>query len=60
MKRKQFMKELSDDEIPNVVALGRQIVDQGGSAEQQKARQRFSEQSQVPLKDPLKQARSKD
>jgi len=26
MKRKQFMKPLSDDEIPNVVALGRQIA----------------------------------
>lgn len=32
MKRKQFMKELADDEIPNVVALGRQIVDQGQKA----------------------------
>ncbi|MDZ4380391.1 MAG: LLM class flavin-dependent oxidoreductase [Parvibaculum sp.] len=29
MARKTFMKELADDEIPNVVALGRQIVDQG-------------------------------
>ncbi|PKP76868.1 MAG: LLM class flavin-dependent oxidoreductase [Alphaproteobacteria bacterium HGW-Alphaproteobacteria-3] len=29
MARKAFMKELADDEIPNVVALGRQIVDQG-------------------------------
>ena len=26
MKRKKFMKPLSDDEIPNVVALGRQIA----------------------------------
>ena len=29
MARKKAMKELSDDEIPNVIALGRQIVDQG-------------------------------
>jgi alkanesulfonate monooxygenase SsuD/methylene tetrahydromethanopterin reductase-like flavin-dependent oxidoreductase (luciferase family) len=29
MARKEFMKELADDEIPNVIALGRQIVDQG-------------------------------
>ncbi|PKQ05124.1 MAG: hypothetical protein CVT73_12260, partial [Alphaproteobacteria bacterium HGW-Alphaproteobacteria-12] len=29
MARKKAMKELTDDEIPNVVALGRQIVDQG-------------------------------
>lgn len=27
MKRKKFMKPLSDDEIPNVVALGRQIAE---------------------------------
>lgn len=29
MARKKAMKELSDNEIPNVIALGRQIVDQG-------------------------------
>lgn len=29
MSRKAFMKELADEDIPNVVALGRQIVDQG-------------------------------
>lgn len=29
MARKKAMKELADDEIPNVIALGRQIVDQG-------------------------------
>lgn len=29
MARKKAMKELTDDEIPNVIALGRQIVDQG-------------------------------
>lgn len=31
MQRKQRMKELTDDEIPNVVALGRQITDQGAA-----------------------------
>jgi hypothetical protein len=29
MARKQFMKELNDEEIPNVIALGRQITDPG-------------------------------
>ncbi|PKP67707.1 MAG: hypothetical protein CVT83_07970, partial [Alphaproteobacteria bacterium HGW-Alphaproteobacteria-5] len=29
MSRKVFMKELADEDIPDVVALGRQIVDQG-------------------------------
>lgn len=29
MARKQFMKELTDEEIPNVIALGRQITDPG-------------------------------
>lgn len=31
MQRKQRMKELTDEEIPNVVALGRQITDQGAA-----------------------------
>ena len=34
MARKTFMKELADDEIPNVVALGRQIVDKGDGVQQ--------------------------
>jgi alkanesulfonate monooxygenase SsuD/methylene tetrahydromethanopterin reductase-like flavin-dependent oxidoreductase (luciferase family) len=31
-KRKQWMKPLADDEIPPVIALGRQIAEQGGAA----------------------------
>lgn len=34
MARKTFMKELADDEIPNVLALGRQIVDKGDGVQQ--------------------------
>lgn len=61
MKRKQYMKALTDDEIPNVVALGRQITDQAArTREEEAARKRFSEQGQVPLEDPLKKATSAD
>ena len=61
MKRKQYMKSLTDDEIPNVVALGRQITDQASrTKEEEAARKRFSEQGQVPLADPLKKATSAD
>jgi hypothetical protein len=34
MKRKQWMKPLSDAEIQPVVALGRQIAEQAKAAEQ--------------------------
>ncbi len=47
------MKELADDEIPNVLALGRMITQPPTPAEQAAAR-RFSETSSVPLEDPLK------
>jgi hypothetical protein len=30
-KRKEWMKPLADDEIPKVVALGRQVAEQGGA-----------------------------
>jgi alkanesulfonate monooxygenase SsuD/methylene tetrahydromethanopterin reductase-like flavin-dependent oxidoreductase (luciferase family) len=50
--RKQRMKELSDDEIPNVIALGRQITDQGPDAAANA--RKFSETSAVPLEDPAK------
>lgn len=33
MARKQYMKALSDEEIPNVLALGRQITDQGNKGQ---------------------------
>jgi alkanesulfonate monooxygenase SsuD/methylene tetrahydromethanopterin reductase-like flavin-dependent oxidoreductase (luciferase family) len=50
--RKQLMKELSDDEIPNVIALGRQITQQGPDAAENA--RKFSETSAVPLEDPAK------
>jgi hypothetical protein len=31
-KRKEWMKPLADDEIPHVIALGRQVAEQGGAA----------------------------
>jgi len=52
--RKKRMKELSDDEIPNVLALGRQISEQQAADPQaQEAARRFSEAGAVPLSDPL-------
>ncbi len=37
MARKQFMKPLADDEIPEIMALGRQIAEGGGAANSQVA-----------------------
>jgi hypothetical protein len=51
--RKQKMRELTDDEIPNVIALGRQITQPLTPAEQE-ARKAWSERSNVPLTDPAK------
>ncbi|MEN8183953.1 MAG: LLM class flavin-dependent oxidoreductase [Myxococcota bacterium] len=55
-ERKKWMKALADDEIPDVVALGRQIVDQSQqlSAEDQERIRRFSEAGRIPLEDPSK------
>ena len=55
--RKEKMKALADDEIPNVLALGRQIT-QPPTPEQKAAAKRFSESSAVPLEDPAKKKRS--
>ena len=33
MKRKKWMSELKDDEIPNVEALGRQIIEESKNKE---------------------------
>ena len=33
MKRKKWMAELKDDEIPNVEALGRQIIEESKNKE---------------------------
>ena len=53
--RKQKMRELADDEIPNVVALGRQISQQPQAPDPkaEEAARRFAEVSAVPLTDPL-------
>jgi alkanesulfonate monooxygenase SsuD/methylene tetrahydromethanopterin reductase-like flavin-dependent oxidoreductase (luciferase family) len=52
--RKQKMRELKDDEIPTVIALGRQIAQQATTPAEQQARRAFSETSAVPLTDPAK------
>ena len=55
--RKQRMKELADDEIPVVEALGRQITQNPvENPQEQAARQRWSQQSAVPLTDPAKKS----
>lgn len=59
MARKERMRELADDEIPNVIALGRQItqnpVEDPAAAE---ARKRWSQNANVPLEDPAKKGRA--
>jgi hypothetical protein len=55
--RKTRMKALADDEIPNVIALGRQVAQQQAADPQaQAAALRFSEAGAVPLTDPAKKA----
>ncbi len=53
MERKQRMKSLSDDEIPVIYALGRQIVDQAPSGEETADFGRGGGIA-VPLRDPRK------
>ena len=50
--RKQRMKELTDDEIPNVIALGRMITQQATDAEANA--KKWSETGGIPLEDPAK------
>jgi alkanesulfonate monooxygenase SsuD/methylene tetrahydromethanopterin reductase-like flavin-dependent oxidoreductase (luciferase family) len=52
MKRKKYMRELTDEEIPNVVALGRQIAEQ--TKQDETAASVWAAQGGVPLEDPLK------
>ncbi len=55
MARKQRLAEMRDEDVPTVVALGRQIAaTQPLDREAEEARKRWSEQSRVPLEDPLK------
>ena len=42
MARKERMKALTDEEIPNVIALGRQITDQPKTKEEEERRRRWS------------------
>jgi alkanesulfonate monooxygenase SsuD/methylene tetrahydromethanopterin reductase-like flavin-dependent oxidoreductase (luciferase family) len=55
-ERKRWMRELADEEIPAVQALGRQIVEQAQqlSPEDRERLERFARASQVPLTDPAK------
>jgi hypothetical protein len=52
--RKQKMAEMKDDEIPTVVALGRQVAQQPRTAAEEAARKSWSERAHVPLEDPAK------
>jgi len=55
MARKERVAEMRDEDVPVVVALGRQIAaTQPLDAQAAEARKRWSEQSRVPLEDPLK------
>ena len=53
--RKQRMKALADDEIPTVIALGRQVT-QAPTAEEEKTARIWSQSAAVPLEDPGKVA----
>ena len=51
MARKKKMKQLTDDEIPNVLALGRQIVESDLSPEQRERMERFRKAGNVTTAD---------
>jgi alkanesulfonate monooxygenase SsuD/methylene tetrahydromethanopterin reductase-like flavin-dependent oxidoreductase (luciferase family) len=53
MARKRRMKELADEEIPTVVALGRQVAQR--TPEEEKTASIWSQTAAVPLEDPAKQ-----
>jgi alkanesulfonate monooxygenase SsuD/methylene tetrahydromethanopterin reductase-like flavin-dependent oxidoreductase (luciferase family) len=59
MARKERMRALRDEEIPDVPALGRQIVEtaQNVTPEQVEQAKRISQIGHVPLEDPAKSAR---
>jgi alkanesulfonate monooxygenase SsuD/methylene tetrahydromethanopterin reductase-like flavin-dependent oxidoreductase (luciferase family) len=52
--RKEKMRALKEDEIPTVVALGRQIAAQPRTPAEEAARESWSERAHVPLEDPAK------
>jgi hypothetical protein len=59
MARKERLKALRDEEIPDVPALGRQIIEtaQNITPEQVEQAKRMSQIGHVPLEDPAKAAR---
>ena len=59
MARKERMKALRDEEIPEVAALGRQIIEtqQAITPEQEEQAKRMSQIGHVPLEDPAKASR---
>ena len=58
--RKERMKELADDEIPNVLALGRQITEQQKNDPQLREQaDRLSRAGNIPLQDPAKKSTAK-
>lgn len=52
MERKTFMKPLPDEEIAPVIALGRQIAEQGRTPEQEWTRRAWAQAAGVPLQRP--------
>jgi alkanesulfonate monooxygenase SsuD/methylene tetrahydromethanopterin reductase-like flavin-dependent oxidoreductase (luciferase family) len=55
--RKQRMKELADDEIPTVMALGRQITEQQkNDPKLREQAERLSRAGNIPLEDPAKKS----
>jgi len=57
MARKKRKRELSDDEIPVVTALGRQIVETA-TAEERAELEKFRDTTNVPIEDPAGKRRS--
>ncbi len=57
MARKKYMKAIADDDIPTIVALGRQIVDQGPQADD--SFEKVSKAHHIPLEDPAKRVAAK-
>ncbi len=58
MARKERLREIADDAIPQVPALGRQIIEtQTITPEQEELAKRMSQIGHVPLEDPAKGAR---
>lgn len=56
LARKKFMKALTDEEIPNVIALGRQITDEGSGAVQAEPEQRSGSGISIVRNDPTQAA----